>query len=151
DWRYSFAGDAGTQLLHDGDSFSVGAVRFDVRHAPGHTPEHIVFMVTDTATSERPVGMLSGDFIFVGDVGRPDLLERAANVRGTMNVLARRLFHSLRATSDLPDYLQIWPGHGAGSACGKALGAMPSTTLGYERIANWAFQIENEDDFVREV
>jgi hydroxyacylglutathione hydrolase len=95
--------------------------------------------------------MLSGDFLFVGDVGRPDLLERAANLRGTMDELARDLFRSIRATSDLPDYLQIWPGHGAGSACGKALGAMPSTTLGYERIANWAFQIDDEETFVREV
>jgi hydroxyacylglutathione hydrolase len=68
-----------------------------------------------------------------------------------MDSLARALFRSLRATSDLPDYLQLWPGHGAGSACGKSLGAMPSTTLGYERIANWAFQASDEDGFVREV
>jgi hydroxyacylglutathione hydrolase len=61
-----------------------------------------------------------------------------------MEVMARTLFRSLRATRVLPDYLQLWPGHGAGSACGKALGAMPTTTLGYERIANWAFQIEDE-------
>lgn len=149
DWQYRFASVDGAHLVNDGDRFDVGAVRFDIRHTPGHTPEHIAFIVTDTATSDRPVGMLSGDFIFVGDVGRPDLLERAANVRGTMDALARQLFRSLRATRDLPDYLQVWPGHGAGSACGKALGAMPSTTLGYERLANWAFQIDDEDEFVR--
>ncbi len=68
-----------------------------------------------------------------------------------MEDLARQLFASIRATSPLPDYLQIWPGHGAGSACGKALGALPSTTLGYERIANWAFQIDDEDRFVAAV
>lgn len=151
DWRYRFASSAGARLLRNGDTFDVGAIRFDVRHTPGHTPEHIAFVVTDTATSDRPVGMLSGDFIFVGDVGRPDLLERAANVRGTMDALARQLFHAIRATKSLPDYLQVWPGHGAGSACGKALGAMPSTTLGYERIANWAFQLDDEEAFVREV
>ena len=151
DWQYKFAQQDGARLLHHGDRFDVGVVRFDVRHTPGHTPEHIVFLVTDTATSERPVGMLSGDFIFVGDVGRPDLLERAAKEHGTMETLARRLFQSIRATADLPDYLQLWPGHGAGSACGKALGAMPSTTLGYERIANWAFQIDDEREFVRVV
>jgi hydroxyacylglutathione hydrolase len=95
--------------------------------------------------------MFSGDFVFVGDVGRPDLLERAANVRGTMDAMARQLFRSLRATKDLPDHLQLWPGHGAGSACGKSLGAMPSTTLGYERLASWAFNVANESDFVKEV
>jgi hydroxyacylglutathione hydrolase len=68
-----------------------------------------------------------------------------------MDALARRLFQSIQATRDLPDYLQIWPGHGAGSACGKALGAMPSTTLGFERVANWAFQFNDENSFVEEV
>src|SRR5207237_4011848 len=76
--------------------------------------------------------------------------ERAAKVAGTMESSARRLFRSLRAMRELPDHLQIWPGHGAGSACGKALGAMPSTTLGYERFVNWAFQVEDEDEFVRQ-
>ena len=130
-----------------GDEIDLGQVLLRVRHTPGHTPEHVCFVVTDRAASDRPIGMFSGDFVFVGDVGRPDLLERAANVRGTMDAMARSLFRSLRALSDLPDYLQIWPGHGAGSACGKALGAMPSTTLGYERIANWAFQTDDEDRF----
>jgi len=128
DWQYGFARDDDARLLSNGDRFDVGHVRFDVRHTPGHTPEHLSFVVTDRLSSERPVGILTGDFIFVGDVGRPDLLERAANVQGTMDRLARQLFRSIRATSDLPDYLQIWPGHGEGSACGKSLGAMPSTT-----------------------
>jgi hydroxyacylglutathione hydrolase len=151
DWQYGFARDDGARILRDGESVDVGEVRFDVRHTPGHTPEHISLLVTDRATSERPFGMFTGDFIFVGDVGRPDLLEKAANARGTMDAMARRLFQSLRATRDLPDYLQLWPGHGAGSACGKSLGAMPSTTLGFERLANWAFQIDDEEQFVREV
>lgn len=150
-WQYGFAIPNSSTLLRHGDSFDVGLLRFDVRHTPGHTPEHLSFIVTDHGMSERPVGMFTGDFIFVGDVGRPDLLERAANQRGTMDALARRLFQSVRATSDLPDYLQIWPGHGAGSACGKALGAMPSTTLGFERVANWAFQFDDENSFVEEV
>ena len=151
DWQYAFAGVEGARLIHDGDRFEVGTVRFEVRHTPGHTPEHLSFLVTDTTMSERAVGMLTGDFLFVGDVGRPDLLERAANVHGTMDAMARDLFRSLRALGDLPDYLQIWPGHGAGSACGKALGNLPSTTLGFERVANWAFQIDDENDFVRVV
>lgn len=151
DWQYGFAGSEGARLLHDGDRFQVGTVRFDVRHTPGHTPEHLSFLVTDTTMSESAVGMLTGDFLFVGDVGRPDLLERAANVHGTMTAMARALFRSVRALRDLPDYLQIWPGHGAGSACGKSLGALPSTTLGFERLANWALQIDDDDEFVRAV
>ena len=151
DWQYAFAKAAGARLLHDGDEIDIGNVRLKVRHTPGHTPEHASYIVTDRATSERPVGMFTGDFVFAGDVGRPDLLERAANLRGTMDALARSLYRSVRDLSSLPDYLQLWPGHGAGSACGKSLGAMPSTTLGYERLANWAFQIDDEGRFVDEV
>lgn len=149
EWQYRFAEHDGARLLHHGDRIDVGHVRLDVRHTPGHTPEHVCFVVTDSLAGDHPALMLSGDFIFVGDVGRPDLLERAAHVRGSMDALARDLFRSVRATRDLPDYLQLWPGHGAGSACGKSLGAMPTTTLGYERIVNWAFQIDDEDEFVR--
>ena len=151
DWRYAFAAHDGARLLHDGDTFLIGNIRVDVLHTPGHTPEHICFVITDRPSSDKPVGMLTGDFLFVGDVGRPDLLERAARIEGTMESSARVLFHSLRLLDRFPDYLQIWPGHGAGSACGKALGAMPSSTLGYERIANWAFGTSNEDTFVRQV
>jgi hydroxyacylglutathione hydrolase len=151
DWQYRFAASDGATLLHDGDQFMVGNLRFDVVHTPGHTPEHIVFVVTDTPATLRPMGAFTGDFIFVGDVGRPDLLERAARVAGTMETGARQLFQSLQRFAGRPDYLQLWPGHGAGSACGKALGAVPSTTLGYEKVANWAFGITDEDEFVRAV
>lgn len=148
DWSYRFAGDVGARLLRDGDAIMLGKVRLDVLHTPGHTPEHIAFLVTDTATSDRAVGMLTGDFIFVGDVGRPDLLERAANVPGSMATAAHDLYASLSRTRGMPDYLQLWPGHGAGSACGKSLGAMPQSTLGYERLVNPAFQQETEESFV---
>lgn len=150
-WQYAFARDANAVLLHDGDRFNIGNVRIDVMHTPGHTPEHLTFLVTDGAAGYAPVGALTGDFIFVGDVGRPDLLERAAHVEGTMESSARDLFRSLRRFAKLPDYLQLWPGHGAGSACGKALGAMPQSTLGYEKLVNWAFAVDDEDRFVREV
>ncbi len=149
DWQYAFAESARARLLHDGDTIAVGNVRLDARHTPGHTPEHLTFLVTDTAATEYPMGALTGDFIFAGDVGRPDLLERAANIAGTMDGSARTLFASLKKFATLPDYLQLWPGHGAGSACGKALGAVPSTTLGYERIANWGLAASDEDEFVR--
>jgi hydroxyacylglutathione hydrolase len=151
DWQYGFAASDNATLLRDGDTFHAGRVRFDVMHTPGHTPEHLVFLVTDLATSDRPVGLLSGDCVFVGDVGRPDLLERAAKIANTMEESARALFGSLARIRELPDFLQLWPGHGAGSACGKALGAMPQSTIGYERIVNWGLASLDQDEFVREV
>ncbi|MBV9774076.1 MAG: MBL fold metallo-hydrolase [Gemmatimonadetes bacterium] len=151
-WRYAYARDADAVLLRDGDTFRVGNVRVDVMHTPGHTPEHLSFVVTDTAGADRPMGVLTGDFVFVGDVGRPDLLERAAGQEGTMEAGARTLFRSLqRFKAALPDYVQLWPGHGAGSACGKALGAVPQSTLGYEKLFNWGLAADDEEEFVREV
>lgn len=150
-WQYGFAEHDGARLLHDGDRLGLGNVLVDVLHTPGHTPEHISFLITDGATSAHPMGMLTGDFLFVGDVGRPDLLEKAAGFLDTMEDGARQLFGSLQRIRDLPEYLQILPGHGAGSACGKALGAVPTSTLGYELLVNWAFQCETEADFVAKV
>ncbi|MEX2177561.1 MAG: rhodanese-like domain-containing protein [Gemmatimonadaceae bacterium] len=149
DWSYVFAGADGARMLRDGDTVDIGKVRITVLHTPGHTPEHIAFLITDLAVGDRPIGLVSGDFVFVGDVGRPDLLERAANVAGSMEAAAKDLFASLRRLESLPDFLQIWPGHGAGSACGKALGSVPQTTLGYERLYNPALQHATEDAFVR--
>ena len=151
DWRYAFAAADGAVELRDGDTIRLGRVTLTAVHTPGHTPEHLTFLVTDGAATDRPMGMLTGDFVFVGDVGRPDLLEVAAHVAGTMEPGARALWRSLRALDALPDWLQLWPGHGAGSACGKALGAVPQTTLGYERLVNWAFRHTDEEAFVREV
>lgn len=141
----------GALPLHDGDSVMVGRIRLDVRHTPGHTPEHLSFLVTDTASSEVPMGLLTGDFLFVGDVGRPDLLERAVGVQGSMQRSAAALFDSLQSLRRLPDYLQVWPGHGAGSACGKSLSEVPQSTLGYELQVNWAFGCTERAAFVKEV
>lgn len=151
DWKYAFASESAATLLRDGSSFMVGNVKVDVMHTPGHTPEHISFMITDTPATSLPMGVFTGDFVFVGDVGRPDLLERAAGFEGTMVEGARTLFRSLQRFRELPDYLQLWPGHGAGSACGKSLGAVPSTTLGYEKVANWALAMLDEESFVEAV
>ena len=151
DWRYRYAvADRAAELV-EGDVIGIGNVRLTVLHTPGHTPEHISFFVTDGAVSDQPMGLLTGDFLFVGDVGRPDLLETVVKQAGTMESSARTLFRSLQRLSDLPDYLQIWPGHGAGSACGRALGAVPQSTLGYERLVNWALKTQTEDEFVAEV
>jgi hydroxyacylglutathione hydrolase len=153
DWKYAFAEERNVILVRDGDSWMVGNIKIDVIHTPGHTPEHIIFQITDTpakdgAGQSRPMGLFTGDFLFAGDVGRPDLLEEAAGFVGTKEVGARHQFASLQKIKALPDYLQVWPGHGAGSACGKALGAVPSTTLGYEKIFNPAFQFNDETAFV---
>lgn len=151
EWKYAFAAVAGARLLHDHDSFMVGNVRVEALHTPGHTPEHLSFLVTDTAGANEPIAIVTGDFVFVGDVGRPDLLEKAAGELGSSEQAARSLFQSLQQFMNLPDYLQVWPGHGAGSACGRALGAVPQTTVGYERRFNWAFGYEVEDAFVAAV
>lgn len=151
DWQYAFAREARAVLLEGGSHFMVGNVRIDVVHCPGHTPEHLAFLVTDTVAAPEPIAIVTGDFVFVGDVGRPDLLEKAARVEGTMEASARALFQSLQRFRGYPDYLQIWPGHGAGSACGKGLSAVPQSTVGYERRFNWAFGVDTEDEFVRQV
>jgi hydroxyacylglutathione hydrolase len=148
DWQYRFAKDAGATLVRDGDVIKVGNIRIEVMHTPGHTPEHISFVVTDTAGANEPMGIATGDFVFVGDVGRPDLLERAAKIANTMEDGARTLFHSLERFRALPDFIQVWPGHGAGSACGKSLGAVPTSTVGYEKRFNWGVGTTTEQDFV---
>ena len=150
-WKYAYAADAGAVLIRGGDQFTVGNVKIDVVHTPGHTPEHVSFLVTDTAAADQPIAIVTGDFVFVGDVGRPDLLEKAAKIEGTMEQAARTLFRSLERFKGYPDWLQVWPGHGAGSACGKGLSAVPHSTVGYERRFNWALRHTNENAFVHDV
>jgi hydroxyacylglutathione hydrolase len=147
DWKYGFVNER-TVLVNDGDTWMVGNVKVEVLHTPGHTPEHISFMITDTAGADKPIGIFTGDFLFVGDIGRPDLLDEAAGFVDTRFKGAQLQYANIERFKELPDYLQIWPAHGAGSACGKALGAVPSSTLGYEKLFNPAFQFNNEEDFV---
>jgi hydroxyacylglutathione hydrolase len=151
DWQYAFAAEAGATLVKDGDTIRVGNIVLTVMHTPGHTPEHLSFVVHDTAGASEPMGVITGDFVFVGDVGRPDLLEKAAKVANTMEDGARTLYRSLQRFKQLPDWLQVWPGHGAGSACGKALGAVPTSTIGYEKRFNWGLANVSEDAFVAAV
>jgi len=101
--------------------------------------EYEFFLLTDTPASKEPVMLFTGDFVFVGDIGRPDLLEKAAGMVGTQDKGAEQMYQSINLFANLPEFIQVWPGHGAGSACGKALGAVPSTTVGYEKKRNWAF------------
>jgi hydroxyacylglutathione hydrolase len=136
-------------MLKEGDEFNVGKIKLKVMHTPGHTPESISFILTDTGGgADKPMGVFTGDFVFVGALGRPDLLEEAAGQVNTAEPGARDLFQSVQRFKKLPDYLQIWPSHGAGSACGKGLGAIPSSTLGYEKMFNEGFNFESEEEFV---
>ena len=141
DWQYEFPHVG----LTDGSVIKVGNLTLEVMHTPGHTPESISFLLTDHPATEKPIMIFTGDFVFVGDVGRPDLLEKAAGLIGTKEAGAKQMFQSLKKFAALPEYVQVWSAHGAGSACGKALGAVHNSTVGYEKIRNWAFQ-HGEDE-----
>lgn len=133
--------------LQDGDRVAVGNLELEARWTPGHTPEHIVFLLFDPASSDEPQAMFSGDLIFAGEVGRPDLLGDAHTAQ-----LARQLFQTLQhRIADLSDDLLVYPGHTAGSACGRKIGDAAVTTLGAERHFTYAYRYENEEDFVRGV
>ena len=136
DWQSKWVAGYAHTLLRDGTEFRIGNILFRAVHTPGHTPEHVSYLVTDVGGgATAPMGMITGDFVFVGDLGRPDLLESAAGQQGVAEPSARTLWRSAREFVKLPAYLQVWPAHGAGSACGKALGAIPQSTVGYE-VAN---------------
>jgi hydroxyacylglutathione hydrolase len=141
DWQYEFPHIG----LRHGDKIRLGNLKFEVLHTPGHTPESISFLLTDTPAIDEPVMLFTGDFVFVGDIGRPDLLEKAAGIKGTQEKGAHQMYESLKRFEVLPDYVQVWPGHGAGSACGKQLGDVPGTTVGYEKVRNWAFRYKNNE------
>lgn len=145
-WEYEFPHN---RLKH-GDVIKLGNLSFEVIHTPGHTPESISFLLTDHPASQQPVMLFTGDFVFVGDVGRPDLLEKAAGFSGTAELGAIQMHDSIEKFKTLKDYIQVWPGHGAGSACGKSLGAVPGSTVGYEKLQNPALKFDaNRADFVK--
>jgi hydroxyacylglutathione hydrolase len=144
DWTQPYA----DQHVKEGDTVEFGSVRLGFQHTPGHTPEHIAVLLFDKSRSvETPWVMFTGDFLFVGDVGRPDLLGEKAKQE-----LAHELYKSVfeRITS-LPDITEIFPAHGAGSLCGKAIGSRRSSTLGYERLYNGALQKKPEEQWVHDL
>jgi len=147
DWTYGSAFD-GAVRMKDKQAITLGNITVEAIHTPGHTPEHLSLLITDGAQADAPGFMLTGDFVFVGDVGRPDLLDEAAGGIDTRFEGAHDIFSSLRDRFlTLPDYVQVLPAHGAGSACGKALGAIPSSTVGYERAFSWwSHYITNNDE-----
>jgi hydroxyacylglutathione hydrolase len=129
--------------LDDGDAVTVGSLRFTALWTPGHTPEHMSYLLTDPALGDQPQALFSGDMLFVGEVGRPDLLGSEATT-GLVEQLYDSINERLRP---LADDIIVYPGHGAGSSCGKSIGDSPSTTLGQEKRFNYAFQIRDRAAF----
>ena len=130
--------------VHDGDELTVGKLRFRFLETPGHTPESICILLTDTETGDRPTKVLSGDTLFVGDVGRPDL-----SPTHTPRELAGLLYDSLRTKlMTLPDDVEVYPAHGAGSLCGKNLSPERWSTIGKQKQFNYALQEMSRDAFV---
>jgi glyoxylase-like metal-dependent hydrolase (beta-lactamase superfamily II)/rhodanese-related sulfurtransferase len=130
--------------LSEGDTIEIEDIVIKVLETPGHTPEHLCYVVTDTTRGEAPVCAFVGDTLFVGDVGRPDLFPDRAEE------LAGKLYHSLfDKILKLPDFCEVLPAHGAGSLCGRAMGAKWRSTIGYERIYNAALQIKVKEEFIK--
>jgi len=129
--------------LAEGDTFQIEDMVLSMLETPGHTPEHISYVVTDKARGNDPAGVFCGDTLFVGDVGRPDLFP------GRANELASNLYDSLHhKLLKLPDFCEVYPAHGAGSLCGRAMGAKRTSTIGYERKYNAALQIKDRKQFI---
>lgn len=154
-WEYGALDGLDVVALKDGDTFEVGdGIEIKALHTPGHTPEEMSYLVVEQGNGDDPMAVLTGDFMFVGDLGRPDLLEEAAGEMGTAKTGAHQTFQSMTSGFlELPDYVAVWPGHGSGSACGKALGDVPSSTIGYERRTAWwskFFEKSDEEGFVEE-
>lgn len=144
DWTPPYA----DEYVREGDEIKVGQLRFEFLHVPGHTPEHIAITLFDESRSkETPWLMFSGDFLFVGDVGRPDLLGEEQKKE-----LAHQLYESVfQKLSELPDITEVFPAHGAGSLCGKAIGSRQSSTVGYERLYNGSLQKKPEQRWVEDL
>src|SRR5579863_6100015 len=139
------------EALVDGQRISLGEVTLEVLSTPGHTPESICIVVYEHRSDGAPFGVLTGDTLFVGDVGRPDLLA-SSDVELSADALARRLYHSLHGKLlALPDETRVFPAHGAGSSCGKQLSNETSSTIGEQRRTNYALRPMDEDTFVNVV
>jgi hydroxyacylglutathione hydrolase len=127
------------QTLVDDQILEVGNRQFRVFHTPGHSPEHVCLLGDDWY-------LLTGDTLFVGDVGRVDLTESSSEQ--SIETRARQLYHSLQRLASLPDWTEIYPGHYAGSVCGRGIDGKTISTLGHERRTNPAFQMD-EENFLR--
>lgn len=135
-----------SRKLGDGERYSLGEVELEFLHTPGHTPESLSVVVWENADDEAPYGVLTGDTLFIGDVGRPDLL---ASLGVTKDELANQLYDSLHnKLLPLPDATRVYPAHGAGSACGKNLSTETSSTMGEQRMSNYALLAPDRESFI---
>ncbi len=136
------------KTFDDGDSFKMGAITFKAINTPGHSPDSI----TIVAEEDKETILFTGDTLFIGDVGRPDLRENAGNMTAKRTELAKDMYHSIQNKfSALPDNAIVYPAHGAGSLCGKNMSTDSSSTLGNERQGNWAFKKQTEAEFLTEI
>src|SRR5262245_30732775 len=131
--------------VEDGEEHELGNVRVSVLHTPGHTPDSVCLLVTDRTRAQEPWFVLTGDTLFSGGVGRPDLLGS-----GTESAQAEQLYDSIfNKLLALPDHVEIYPAHFGGAACGKGLSGKPGSTIGFERRFNPALRLRSKADFVR--
>ena len=135
------------QSLDDGEELKIGQVTFRALFTPGHSPDHNSYLLLDK--QGVPHSVFTGDSLFVGDVGRPDLREGAGHLRAQRQELAQLMYHTIHQVfAQLEDHVVVYPAHGAGSLCGKNMGPETSSTIGKEKAENWAFKTANEGDFV---
>lgn len=133
----------------DGGSVLIGKVNFSARNTPGHSPDSITIIATDN----KKTALFTGDFLFVGDIGRPDLRESVGHMQAKREELAKAMYHSItNKLTDLPNDAMVYPAHGAGSLCGKGMSEDQTTsTLGNERMGNWAFKKQSEVQFINQL
>lgn len=138
------------QAFDEGAEIRIGDARLQALNTPGHSPDSISIVAIDEAGHKKAV--FTGDTLFIGDCGRPDLREAAGSLTAAREELARQMYHSLRdKLMTLPDDVVVYPAHGAGSLCGKALSGANSSTVGAEKMSNWSLQPQSEADFVKEL
>ncbi|APQ16087.1 rhodanese-like domain-containing protein [Maribacter hydrothermalis] len=137
------------KTFDDGDIMQMNKIKFTAINTPGHSPDSITIVAEDENSKHA---MFTGDTLFIGDVGRPDLRENAGNMRAKREQLAEAMFHTMKHKfNHLPNETLVYPAHGAGSLCGKNMSSDPSSTLGNERLSNWAFKDLTKKEFVEHI
>ncbi|GGE12767.1 MBL fold metallo-hydrolase [Psychroflexus salis] len=138
------------QAFDDGDEFMFGNATVKAIHTPGHSPDGITFYITNSENDTK--ALFTGDTLFIGDVGRPDLREKAGNMKAKRQELAEAMYQTIQTKfTNLSDDVLVYPAHGAGSLCGKNMSDAASSTLGNERVGNWAFKKQTQEEFVNEI
>lgn len=138
------------QTFDEGDAIILGHVTLKALNTPGHSPDSICIIALDEKGKEK--ALFTGDTLFIGDCGRPDLREKAGNITAAKTELARQMYHSLHEKlAKLPGHVEVYPAHGAGSLCGKGLSEANHSTIGAEKISNWSLQQMSEEEFVKKL